>query len=129
MPIPDGLKEMWSNKSQAYMSSPVVVGDHLYLHLRNQRIQCIDLKTGQEQWRTKPFGKYQSMVALGDKILALDQRGELLLFSADPAEFNHIDARKISEQETWAHVAVCGGQVFVRELNALAVFDWRVPLD
>ena len=119
-----GLEQVWSNKSQAYMSSPVVVGGHLYMHLRNQRIQCLDLATGEEAWRTKPFGKYQSMVVLGDRILALDEQGELLLFRATPEEFDLIDERKISQAETWAHVAVCGGQVFVRELNALAAYTW-----
>jgi outer membrane protein assembly factor BamB len=118
------LEEVWSNKSQAYMSSPVVVGDHLYLHLRNQRIQCLDLATGEETWRTTPYGKYQSMVVLGDRILALDQRGERSLFRATPEKFDVIDTRKVSEAETWAHVAVCGGQIFVRELNALAAYDW-----
>ncbi len=121
---PGRLEEVWSNKSQAYMSSPVVVGDHLYLHLRNQRIQCLDLATGEETWRTTPYGKYQSMVVLGDRILALDQRGELILFRATPDKFDVTDTRKISEAETWAHVAVCGSQVFVRELNALAAYDW-----
>lgn len=121
---PGRLEPLWSNKSQAYMSSPVVVGDHLYLHLRNQRIQCLDLATGEEAWRTKPFGKYQSLAVLGDRLLALDSDGELILFRATPEEFDVIDRRTISEDETWAHIAVCGGQVFVRELNALAVYDW-----
>lgn len=121
---PGRLEQVWSNKSQAYMSSPVVVGDHLYMHLRNQRIQCLDLATGEEAWRTKPYGKYQSMAVLGDRILALDERGELILFRATPEKFEVIDTRQISEAQTWAHVAVCGGQVFVRELNALAVYDW-----
>ena len=107
------------------MSSPVVIGDHLYLHLRNQRIQCLDLKTGEEAWRTKPFGKYQSMAVQGNRILALDQRGELLFFRADPSKFERIDSRKISDEDTWAHIAVCGGQVFIRELGALAVYQWR----
>jgi outer membrane protein assembly factor BamB len=120
-----GLKQIWSNKSQAYMSSPVIVGDYLYMHLRNQRIQCVDLKTGKEAWRTQPFGKYQSMVVLGDRILALDQRGELILFSADPTEFVKIDSRKISDEDTWAHVAVCGGHIFVRESGALAAYVWQ----
>lgn len=121
---PGRLEQVWSNKSQAYMSSPVVVGDHLYMHLRNQRLQCLDLATGEEAWRTKPFGKYQSLAVLGDRILALDERGELILFRATPEKFELIDKRQISEEQTWAHVAVCGGQVFVRELNALAVYDW-----
>ena len=124
-PDKNGLDEVWRNKSQAYMSSPVVVDGYLYMHLRNQRIQCIELATGEEKWRTRPFGKYQSMVVIEKNILALDQRGELLLFRADPSKFDLIDKRKISEDETWAHLAVCGGQLFVRELNALAVYDWK----
>lgn len=124
------LKELWKNKSQAYMSSPVVVGDHLYLHLRNQRIQCLDLATGEEAWRSKPYGKYQSMVVLGGKILALDSDGQLLLIRATPEKFDLIDSRTISEDETWAHVAVVPAkegslQVIVRELNALAVYNWK----
>ena len=73
---------------------------------------------------TASYGKYQSMVVLGDRILSLDERGELILFRATPDKFDVIDTRKISEAETWAHVAVCRGQIFVRELNALAAYDW-----
>lgn len=119
------LEEVWMNSYQAYMSSPVVVGDHLYMHLRNQRIQCLDLNSGKETWRSNPYGKYQSMVVLNDRILALDQDGRLLLIEANPKEFNVIDSRQLSESETWAHVAICGGQVFVRELNRLAVYNWK----
>lgn len=119
------LEELWRNKSQAYMSSPVIVGKHLYMHLKNQRIQCIALETGEETWRTTPFGKYQSMVVLDDRILALDSSGELILFEANPEEFKLIERRKISEDETWAHLAVCGNQIVIRELNALVVYDWK----
>lgn len=122
---PAKLEEVWSNTAQAYMSSPVVVGDYLYMHLRNQRLQCVDLNSGDEAWRTKPMGKYQSLVVLGGNILALDSGGELLLFEASPEEFKLLDRRKVSQDETWAHLAVCGGQVLVRELNALAVYTWE----
>lgn len=119
------LQEVWKDKSQAYMSSPVIVGDHLYLHLKNQRMQCLNLETGVEAWRSRPYGKYQSMVVLGENILALDASGELILFEATPDSLNIIDSRKISDAETWAHLAVCGGKLVIRELNALAVYSWR----
>ena len=115
----------WENKSQGYMSSPVVIGSHAYLHLRNQRFTCIDLATGKETWTTKPYGQYWSMVAQGDRILALDERGELLLIRANPGKFELLDSRKISEASTWAHLAVCGDEVFIRELNAIAVYCWK----
>ncbi len=118
------LAETWTNKAQGYMSSPIAIGGFLYLHLRNQRFTCIDLATGESTWTTKPFGKYWSMVASGDKILALDERGELLLIRANPAEFELLDRREIAD-DSWAHLAVAGSGIFVRELNAMAVYRWQ----
>jgi outer membrane protein assembly factor BamB len=119
------IDEAWNNTAQGYMSTPVVIDAHAYLHLQNQRFTCIDLKTGKRTWTSKPFGKYCSMVAQKDRILALDQRGILLLLKANPKEFELLDQRKIGDEETWAHVAVSGEDVFVRELNALSVFRWK----
>ena len=107
----------WTNKAQAYMSSPVVVDDAIYLHLRNQRFACLDAKTGKQLWRTKTFGKYWSMIANGNQILALDQRGELLLIEADRGEFKLLDRRQVAD-DSWAHLAIVGSEVFVRDLRA-----------
>lgn len=118
------ITEAWNHKSQGYMSSPVVVDGHIYLHLRNQRFVCLDAKTGAERWTTKPFGKYWSMIANGDKLLALDQRGELLLIEASPEEFKLLSRRKVAE-DTWAHIAIANDEIFVRDLKAMKVFAWQ----
>ncbi|MEE3370486.1 MAG: PQQ-binding-like beta-propeller repeat protein [Planctomycetota bacterium] len=114
-----GVEALWESKVQAYMSSPVVIDGYAYVHLRNQRLTCIDLKTGRTTFTTRPFGKYWSMVATADRILALDQRGELLLIRANPEKFELLGRRKISNDETWAHLAIHGDQIVVRELNGL----------
>ena len=46
------VAEVWRNKIQGYMSTPVVRDGHAYVHLRNQRFAAIDLATGKEAWRT-----------------------------------------------------------------------------
>lgn len=117
------VSRLWRSKLQGYMSSPVVVDGFLYLHLRNQRFACINTETGQEAWITTPFGRYWSLIAADEKILALDERGELLLIRANPKEFELIDRRQIASRPTWAHLAVAGDQVFIRELDAMSVFD------
>ena len=118
------LTQRWENKTQGYMSTPVVIEGHIYTHLKNQRFACIDLATGQERWITKPFGKYWSLVAQGQRILALDERGELLLIEANPEKFEVIDRRTVSESPTWAHLAVCGDELYVRDLKGLTVYRW-----
>lgn len=120
----------WQHKAQGYMSTPVIIDGVAYTHLKSQRLMAIEVKTGRELWTSgQSFGKYQSLVTQGDRILALDQRGLLILFRASREKFELTDQRKISEQETWAHLAVAGDELFVRELNALAAFRWVRPDD
>ncbi len=118
------VSERWTSKAEAYMSSPIVIGDHLYLHLRNQRLACLNLATGEERWRSRPYGKYWSMITNGQRILALDEQGKMFLIQANPAAFELIDERVVAQDECWAHVALVDQQIFVRHLSGLSVFEW-----
>ncbi len=115
----------WEFKAQGYMTSPIIHEGHAYLQLRSQRALCIELATGAEKWTTtESFGKYWSMVAQADRILALDERGELILFKATPEKFDVLSRRKVAESDAWAHLAVDGSELYIRELKALSVWDW-----
>lgn len=116
----------WTHKAQGNLTTPVVVGPYAYLQLRNQRALCLDLRTGEEKWMTeKGFGKYWSLVANGDRILALDERGLLFLLRANPEKFDVVDQRKLSDADSWAHLAVSGRDLYVRELNALVAYRFE----
>ncbi len=121
---PTTVKEVWRTKPQGYMSSPIAIGGHIYLHLRNQRFVCLNLETGREAWTTTPYGKYWSIIANGSKLLALDERGELLLINATPEKFDLLDSRKVTEN-SWAHLAIAGDELYVRDLKGLTVYRWR----
>ena len=97
---------------------------YAYVHVANGRVTCVNLKNGEKTWTSKPFGDYWSLVTNGKKILALDSKGELVLLAANPKELKILDRRKISEDETWGHLAVCGGKLFVRELGAVSAYQW-----
>ena len=116
--------QAWDNRLQGYMSTPLLIDGHAFLHLRNQRAACIRLSDGEITWISQPFGRYWSLVGQGGKILALDERGELLLLHANPEEFEVLDRRQIAEDETWAHLAVVDDLLVIRELGALAVYRW-----
>ncbi len=118
------VEELWRHKSQAYMSSPVLVDGHAYLHLGNQRLTCLDLEAGEDRWTSKPFGKYWSKAVQGNKILALDESGELYLVRADPQQLEILDSQTISDAETWGHLAIAGDEIFIRELEAITAYRW-----
>ncbi len=116
----------WEHKSEGYMSTPVVIRGKVFMHLRNQRLCCFDLATGSQHWVSEQkFGDYMSFVSQGDLILALDQKGILYMIRASPEKLEIIDQQKISNDECWAHLAVEGNTLYVRELKALAAFEWK----
>jgi outer membrane protein assembly factor BamB len=115
----------WEHKAEGYMSTPVIVGGKVFMHLRNQKVTCLDLATGTQHWQSDDkLGEYWSLIAQGDRILALDHKGTLYLLKATPEKLEIIDQKKVCEEETWAHVAVDGGRVFVRDLKGLVALDW-----
>ena len=119
------LSQRWENKQQGYMSGPVVLDGHCYLHLRKQRITCLDMETGETEWiSSKSFGKYMSMVSNGKEILALDQNGTLYLIDPNTEKLVIKEEREISKSPTWAHLAMSGNQLFVRELKGISCYEW-----
>ncbi|MFM9059024.1 MAG: PQQ-binding-like beta-propeller repeat protein [Planctomycetaceae bacterium] len=119
------VEQVWRNKIQGYMSTPIVIGGHAYVHLRNQRFACLDLATGKEAWITKPCGRYWSLVARGDRILALDETGDLRFIRATPEEYVLLGEAKVAKEESWAHLAVEGSELYVRDLEGLTALEWR----
>ena len=117
--------DAWTFKYEGNMTSPVVVNGHAYVLGKDRRLLCVNLATGKEAWGTdERFGEYWSLVANTDKVLALDQRGTLFLFKASPEEFELLDKRKVADADTWAHLAVCGDELYVRDLTGLTAWRW-----
>lgn len=119
---------LWTNFLQGYMSSPILIGDHAYIHLRNQRLACVALADGKRTWTSKPLAGYMSMIAQGDKILALGDDGILRLFAAKPEAETVLGEVSLlpadADNSTWAHLAVAGEHVFVRDLTGVTAYRW-----
>ena len=64
------------------------------------------------------------MVSNGEKILALDSSGDLMLIAPDESKLNIVDQQKVAA-DSWAHLAVQGDYIVVRDLAALKVFRWK----
>jgi outer membrane protein assembly factor BamB len=117
--------EVWSSKYEGYMTSPVIISDYAYWLGKDQRFVCANVTTGEEAWRSeKRFGQYMSLIASGDKIFGLDQRGLLFLFKANSKEFEPLGELKVAETECWAHLAITGDQVWIRDSDSIRC--WQI---
>ncbi len=63
------------------------------------------------------------MISNGQNILALDQRGVLMLIEHNPAEFKLLGEREVTKEESWAHLAIAGDKVLVRHLKGNSVLQ------
>lgn len=120
------VSSLWQHKVEGYMSSPVVVDGLVYMHGRDKRFHCIDPAQKKVLWSTgEVFGDYWSMVVNGKHILALDSRGYLLLIEASPEGFSTAGKIEVSGRPTWAHLVVCGDEVYIRDLKGLTAYNWK----
>ena len=121
------VTQQWENPTQAYMSSPTVFGDRLFMHAKNERWVLLDADSGDTVWTGRPMGKYQSMIRSDDRLLSLDNTGTLRLVtldsSATDAPVQVLDERSVAE-DSWAHLGIEAKNLLVRDLKALKVFRW-----
>ncbi|MEM6470676.1 MAG: PQQ-binding-like beta-propeller repeat protein [Planctomycetota bacterium] len=118
---PYSVNEVWNEKSQGYMSSPIVIEDTIYMHGKNKRLIAMDVNSGEMLWSSQPMGKYQSMIRQGKRFLVLDERGDLMLLRHNREKMEIVDQLKVAD-DSWAHLAVTDDHVIVRDLAALKVF-------
>ncbi|KAA1260033.1 outer membrane biogenesis protein BamB [Rubripirellula obstinata] len=117
------VTERWNQKVQAYMSSPVVDDQTIYLHSKNERLTALDIESGEILWTGRPMGKYQSLVRNNDVLLALDEGGELLSIEQQRDGLEIRDRLKVAD-DAWAYLGVFKDGLIVRDLNSLKVYRY-----
>jgi hypothetical protein len=107
------------------MASPIHHQGSIYGLHRSGYLVSIDAATGARRSIERAFGKYLSMIALGDRALALDERGELAILRLSPAGPVFEGRWKIGAS-TWTYPALDGERLYFRdgkELIALRLRD------
>jgi outer membrane protein assembly factor BamB len=130
-------EKAWENKAlTCYFSTPVVVGDYLYMingaaTLRNATItlRCVELKTGKVAWEEKNVGEYHAAIircgpAGKERLLMLDDGGNLTLFEPDAKQFKPLVRSKVCGK-TWAHPALVDGRVYLRDDKELICVELK----
>lgn len=115
--------KVWdANKQSPYVPSMLVKGEHLYWVHDDGRAVCAELKTGKVLWEETLFGNgvSSSPILVGDKILAISEKGQVAILKADKT-FEL--PTKIDLGETvFATPAIADGTVYIRGTSHLFCF-------
>ncbi|QEL15911.1 outer membrane protein assembly factor BamB family protein [Limnoglobus roseus] len=126
-----GVTSEWKKpKLNCYFSTPVAVGDDLYMLngvlsiTPSITLRCVEAKTGTVRWEKKGVGGYHAALVLtGDgKLLMLDDKGGLTLFQPDAKEYKELAKSKVCGP-TWAHPALVNGVVYLRDEKQLFAIE------
>ena len=118
-----GSKQLiWSyNKGTAYVPSPILYGDYLYLMAGNGSLTCLDAKTGKVIYEggrvPKAIGFTASPVAYEDKVLITSEEGETFVVKAGPK--HEIIGTNSVDEPVFASPAIADGKIFIRGVNNL----------
>jgi outer membrane protein assembly factor BamB len=103
-------------KGTAYVPSPILYGDYLYLTTDRGVLTCIDAKTGEVKYEGGripiPATFTASPVAFEGKILMTSEDGDTFIVKAGP-KHEIIGANSIGEA-VYASPAVADGRIFIR---------------
>lgn len=127
-------KELWKKPElNCYFATPVAVGkEHLYVVtatkppaiLISSTLRCIEAETGKELWNRPNVGKYHaSLLRTGDdKLLLLEESGQLVLLEPNTQAYKELARSKVCGN-TWAHPALVGGKLYIRDDKELVCVE------
>ncbi|HEU4388509.1 MAG TPA: PQQ-binding-like beta-propeller repeat protein, partial [Blastocatellia bacterium] len=104
------------NKGTAYVPSPILYGDYLYIMTDSGIITCLEAKNGEVKYEggrvPVPATFTSSPVAFDDKILLTSEDGDTFVIKAGPV-FEVIRTNSLGEP-VYASIAISAGQLFIR---------------
>ena len=118
-------KKIWENKNmRSHMSGPVLIKGYLY-GFDDNRLTCLDWKTGEKKWDEKSPAK-GALMAAGDKLIVLGETGRLSIVEATPSAYKEISAANAIEGHCWTMPILAGGRIHVRNSDGhLVCLDVR----
>lgn len=126
---PGGAETVWENKDIRTQFNPaVLVGGHLYGIDGNTsngnkcELKCVDPEDGSVKWAERiGFG---SVTAVGDVLLALNERGELIIAQASPEKFSPLFRFQAIAKKCWTIPTVANGRLYIRnQAGKLIAYD------
>jgi outer membrane protein assembly factor BamB len=122
----------WSDDKalRGLMAQPLYRDRHAYSIDKNYGLSCFEMKTGKKLWdddntlTPKARNPHASIVWLndGDRALALNSTGELVLCRLNPKGYEEESRVKVLRGQVWGHPAFAGRFMFAKTDGAEA---WR----
>ena len=119
--------ERWTSRAMKSGFNDYVAHEGFLYGLDPNILACVDLETGERQWKGGRYGNGQLLLLPdADQLLVLAETGDVVLLRANPERLEEITRFKVLEGKTWNHPALVGDRLYVR--NAEEAVALAMPL-
>lgn len=116
------FEEKWTTAQMKPNFNDLVVHKGHAYGFNGSMLVCIDLETGERDWRGGRYGGQLMVLAEQDLLLVLSETGEVALVEAKHDKFNELASMDAIEGKTWNHPVVTGDVLLVRNTQEMAAF-------
>jgi outer membrane protein assembly factor BamB len=110
------VTEIWRNKNmRSQLASPVLVKGYIYGidgNVGGGELRCLELGNGEIKWRQNIGGG--TLIAAGGYLLALSERGELIVVEASPTNYREVARAQVLGGHCWVAPAVADGKIYCK---------------
>lgn len=114
--------QLWrqDRRNPQRIGSGVIIDGLMYMANSDGTVECLDPRTGEQKWKERLSGgtPWGSIVAVGDNLYVTTQRGDTVVFKANPEKLEEIVSNSLNEHSN-STIAVSDGQIFLRTYKAL----------
>ena len=113
------VSAVWENKNMRnHFNSSLLIGGHIYGMDDNNgsktgNLRCIDLETGKVKW-TEPSVRPGGLMAADGKLIAIAEKGELVIVEASPEGFKPISRAQVIGGKCWTVPVLSNGRIYCR---------------
>lgn len=121
-------EQAWQTKdAMPNFSTPVLVGGtHVIGVGQGLKLFCAEVATGTIAWSADAtLGKqHAGLIVVGDKVLALGDAGELVMFAADVKQYRELGRSQVAGKN-WCTPAFVGGKLYLRDAKELKALELK----
>ncbi len=116
------VEPVWQNNRMKNRFSSSVLHEGYIYGLDESILACIDVATGELQWKGGRYG-YGQLLLAGDHLVVLTEDGDLVLVYANPHGHDEVARTTAIDGKTWNVPALENGQLLVRNAREMAAFN------
>jgi outer membrane protein assembly factor BamB len=109
--------QIWLNQDlETRMNSAVVYDGYVYCisERGTGQLMCCDLRDGLVVWSEPSFAKFGTLMIADEKLIILDEKGDLVIADASAAGYHELARVKVLTGRSWVMPVLANGRIYAK---------------